>query len=212
MNFNDHSNLEGKHAYLSASKYHWINYSDEKFLENYNNMLAAEQGTRIHAYAEESIRLKLQRPAYFQDEEGNLILDENGNPIKDETTLTMYINDAIRFKMKPEQILYYSDYCFGTCDAISFTRNMLRIHDLKTGTIVKAHMEQLLIYTALFCLEYRKDPSKIKMELRIYQNNEIVYYNPDPKEIREIMDTIKRFNQMIIDIRGKGNADVTFDL
>ena len=50
-------------------------------------------------------------------------------------------------KMTPEQILYYSDNCFGTADAILFRNNFLRIHDLKTGKI-PAHMEQLEIYAS----------------------------------------------------------------
>lgn len=28
MNFNNHLNLEGQHAFLGASKYHWINYAE----------------------------------------------------------------------------------------------------------------------------------------------------------------------------------------
>jgi hypothetical protein len=28
--FNKHSNLAGQHAFLSASKYHWVNYTDQK--------------------------------------------------------------------------------------------------------------------------------------------------------------------------------------
>ena len=30
MIFNRHDELEGLHAFLSASNYHWINYSEEK--------------------------------------------------------------------------------------------------------------------------------------------------------------------------------------
>lgn len=37
---------------------------------------------------------------------------------------------------------------------------MLRIHDLKTG-ISPVHMDQLLIYAALFCLEYKIKPGSI---------------------------------------------------
>ena len=40
MNFNEHWNQVGKHAFLSASKYSWINYSEEKLVEAYNNYLA----------------------------------------------------------------------------------------------------------------------------------------------------------------------------
>ena len=34
MNFNNHSNLEGQHAFLGASKYHWINYGEDKVAEH----------------------------------------------------------------------------------------------------------------------------------------------------------------------------------
>lgn len=135
MDFNRHLDLEGQHAFLGASKYHWINYTDDKLAESYQNFLAVQRGTELHAFAAQAIRhgIKLQKSA---------------------KTLNMYVNDAIGFKMTPEQVLYYSENCFGTADAISFRNDFLRIHDLKTGT-VPAHMEQLRIYAALFCLEYQ---------------------------------------------------------
>ena len=108
---------------------------------------------------------------------------------KTKTTFNLYVNDAIAFKMQPEQILYYSENCFGTADAISFRNNMLRIHDLKTGEI-PAHMEQLEIYAALFCLEYSVKPENINIELRIYQNNECLVHNPESDKISFIMDKV----------------------
>ena len=66
---------------------------------------------------------------------------------------------------------------------------MLRIHDLKTGA-TPAHIEQLLIYAAFFCLEYRIKPGEIDIELRIYQNDEILYHKPEADEILPIMDKI----------------------
>ena len=41
MIWNDHSKLEGKHAFLSASKYSWVNYDENKLAESRNNFLAA---------------------------------------------------------------------------------------------------------------------------------------------------------------------------
>ena len=108
----------------------------------------------------------------------------------------MYVNDAIGFRMIPEQILFYSDNCFGTADAISFRNNSLRIHDLKTGA-TPAKMEQLMIYTALFCLEYKYKPSEIDIELRIYQNDDFTYFNPTPEHIVPIMDKIVTFDKII---------------
>ena len=102
--------------------------------------------------------------------------------------------------MIPEKILYYSENCFGTADAISFKNGLLRIHDLKTG-VIPAHIEQLLIYASLFCLEYRMNPSDIDIELRIYQNDEVVIHIPEADEIVPIMDKIKTFDRIINDIK-----------
>lgn len=181
MNFVKHSNLEGQHAFLGASKYHWINYSEEKISESYFNFLATQRGTVLHDFAAQCIRLGQKLP-------------------KSNKTLNMYVNDAIGYKMTPEQILYYSDNCFGTADSISFRGNLLRIHDLKTG-VVTAHMEQLIIYAALFCLEYKVKPADIETELRIYQSDEILYHKPTSEEIVPIMDKIITFDKIISRIK-----------
>lgn len=177
MKFVNHSNLEGCHAFLGASKYHWINYDDDKLAVSYNNFLAAQKGTELHAFAAQCIKLGQKLP-------------------RSTKTLNLYVNDAIGFKMTPEQVLYYSDNCFGTADAILFRDNMLRIHDLKTGTI-PAHMEQLMIYAALFCLEYKVKPGTIETELRIYQNDQIIVHNPQADEIVPIIDKIITFDKLI---------------
>lgn len=181
MNFNRHSNLEGQHAFLGASKYHWINYSEAKVADAYVKYLATQKGTMLHAFAAQCILLGQKLP-------------------KSRKTLNMYVNDAIGYKMTPEQILYYSPNCFGTADAISFRGNTLRIHDLKTGETT-THMEQLMVYAALFCLEYRVKPSEIEMELRIYQHDEILFHNPTVADILPIMDKIVTFDRVINKIR-----------
>ena len=107
-----------------------------------------------------------------------------------------YVNDAIGFKMKPEQILFYSYNCFGTADAICFRDDFLRIHDLKTG-VTPAHIEQLEVYAALFCLEYHIDPAKIEIELRLYQSNDILVHNPGADEIQPIMQKIIAFDRIL---------------
>lgn len=177
MEFREHHNLEGLHAFLGASKYHWINYDDEKMIQSYRNMTAAQRGTEMHEYAAMSIRLGQRLP-------------------KSKKTLCAYVNDAIGFRMRPEQILYYSENCFGTADAIAFRNDMLRIHDLKTGT-TPASIKQLEVYAALFCLEYRIQPKDIQMELRIYQNDEILIHSPEVDEIVPIMDKIIHFDKLI---------------
>lgn len=170
MKFNDHHNLVGQHAFLGASKYHWINYTDDKLIEAYTRFTAAQRGTVLHEFAAQCISLGQKLP-------------------RSRKTLNMYVNDAIGYHMQPEQVLYYSDNCFGTADAISFRNGLLRIHDLKTG-VIPAHMEQLLVYTAIFCLEYRVKPVEIETELRIYQNDEVLIHNPEVDEIVPIMDKI----------------------
>jgi len=102
--------------------------------------------------------------------------------------------------MTPEQILYYSPNCFGTTDTISFRNRFLRIHDYKSGATL-AKMEQLRVYTALFCLEYKVKPSEIDIELRIYQNNEVLYEHPEVDIILPIMDRIITFDKIITKIR-----------
>lgn len=184
MNFNKHYSLEGKHAFLGASKYHWINYDADKLVDSYTKFQATLNGTILHDFACQCITLGQKLP-------------------KSQKTLNMYVNDAIGFKMKPEQVLYYSDNCFGTADAIIFRNNLLRIHDLKTG-VTRARMEQLEIYAALFCLEYNKKPSDIDMELRIYQNNEIIVHNPTVEDILPIMDKIITFDKIIDKMKIEG--------
>lgn len=181
MHFNNHSNLEGAHAFLGASKYHWINYDEEKVAESYSKHLATLKGTELHEFAASCIRLGQKLP-------------------KSRKTLNSYVNDAIGFHMTPEQVLFYSENCFGTADAITFKNNLLRIHDLKTGQ-VPAHMEQLEIYAALFCLEYKFKPADIEMELRIYQSDDILVFNPTVEHIAPIMDKIITFDKVIDRIR-----------
>ena len=179
MQWNNHSLdvPEGAHAFLGASKYSWVNYDADKLISVYQNFLAAQRGTRIHAYAAESIRLGQKLP-------------------RSKKTLNMYVNDAIGFGMRPEQVLYYSPNAFGTADAIIFRDNILRIHDLKTGSI-PASLKQLEIYAALFCLEYHYKPKDIGMELRIYQNDDILIGSPDEETIAPIMDQIITFDKLI---------------
>lgn len=176
MRFNKHLNLRGEHAFLSPSQYHWINYTPNRLTERWTTAQAAAWGTAKHAYAEEQIR------------EGRLS-DHRG-------TVGMFINDAIRYRMTPEQILFYSENCFGTADAISFRYKTLRIFDLKTGEY-PGSVHQLEIYAALFCLEYDVDPFEIKIELRIYQDDEVLVYDADPEDIMFIIEKIQEFDKHI---------------
>jgi hypothetical protein len=170
-------NLEGLHAPFSPSQSSWLRYSDDKAMEVYLNKKAAEMGTKLHKWAQDTINLAIKQP-------------------KSKKTIYSYVNDAIGFKMDTEVVLYYSDRFFGTADSISFRNNLLRIHDLKTG-IKPVKMEQLLVYAALFCLEYKIKPGEIEMELRIYQNDEILYHYPTAEEILPIMDKIIHLDKLL---------------
>lgn len=184
MNFNEHWELKGKHAFLSASHYHWLNYDTDRLISVYQNWKAKERGTRLHEFACEAIQLGVKLS-------------------NSKRTLNRYVNDAIGFGMTPEVILYYSDNCFGTADTIKFDGRELRIHDLKTGK-TPASFHQLEIYAALFCLEYAVRPETIDIILRIYQMDETLEESPNPEDIAEIMETIVEFDRIIDGLRREG--------
>ena len=177
MNFATHSNLKGMHAFMSASNYHWLNYDKDKLITVYDNFNAANQGTVLHDFARQCIELGQRLPDY-------------------DITLNMYVNDAISFGLNPEVVLYYSDFCFGTADAINYKNGMLRIHDLKTG-VTPAKMDQLYIYAALFFLEYGIKPEETQIETRIYQNDIVTIENPTGSDIKQIMTKIIEFDKIL---------------
>ena len=179
MQFNIHKNLIGLHAPFTASQSSWLRYSDDKAIDIYLNRKAAEMGTKLHAWAKETIDLGLKQP-------------------RSKKTIYAYVNDAIGFKMDTEVVLFYSERFFGTADAISFRDNMLRIHDLKTGKVgkIEDHMEQIEVYAALFCLEYKVKPGEIDMELRVYKNDEVFIHNPTAEDILPIMDKIVHLDKL----------------
>lgn len=186
MIWNDHSREvpEGSHAFLGASNYHWLNYTEEKLIDIYTNMKAKEKGTELHELACSLIKNGIKLP-------------------NTKKTLNQYVNDAIGFKLSPERVLYYSSNCFGTADAIGYSqkKQILRIHDLKTGKI-PASLHQLEIYAALFCLEYGIKPGDLKLiELRIYQNDDILIGMPEADDILPIMDKIITFDKIIEKIK-----------
>lgn len=199
MIFNKHSELEGRHAILSPSKPYWMNYDDDSLGRYFTSTYATEIGTLVHEYACDRIRFKLPLDVENDEAKTGLLMHllKNGIPFRaielDRIfqNVVPYVNDAIGYQMDPEVHLKYSELCFGTADAIGVRRNQLRIHDLKTGTS-PAHMDQLLIYSALFFHEYKRDykPKTMKVELRIYQNNDIIIHQPEPEEIIRAMDTI----------------------
>lgn len=188
MNFNKHLNLEGKHAFLGASKYSWLNYDSDKLCESYRNMQAKYRGTQLHEFAKTCIKMGQKLPSAHK-------------------TLNMFVNDAIGYRMEPEQVLYFSDNCFGTADAISFKERTkkLRIHDLKTG-VTPASMKQLYIYTALFCLEYAMDPHSMDIELRIYQFDDVEIDIPEVTDILHTMQKIRDFDLLLKDLKSEEDS------
>jgi len=171
MRFNTHYALADSHAFLAPSKPAWLKYDDAKLDRVFFASEAAKRGTALHDLAERLISL------------GQTLT-------KNTKTLNMYVNDAIGFHMTPEQTLVYSPNCFGKADAIGFRSEKLRIHDLKTGVTQTSFM-QLMVYAALFCLEYHIRPFEIETELRIYQNDEMKSLIPDPIDISSVMEIIK---------------------
>ena len=183
MNFNKHLYLEGTHAPFGASKSSWLRYSDDKVVDVYKKRKAAEIGTRLHAWAKETIDLGIKQP-------------------RSKKTLYAYVNDAIGFKMSTEVVLYYSERFYGTADTISFRyesrneKDTLRIHDYKSGEN-PVSMEQLEVYAALFCLEYHRKPEDICIELRLYQNDDVVCHIPEPEDINQIMNKIIHIDRLL---------------
>jgi hypothetical protein len=178
--WNEHRNLRGKHSFLSPSGYHWINYDRQKLRNSYLNAQKKEEGTQLHALASELIERRIK-------------------VAKLKRTFNIFVNDSIAYGMESEMPLYYSEFCFGTADTISYKDGTLRIFDLKTGD-TKASFMQLDIYAALFCLEYELHPDNIIFIERIYQHNEYTENHPDPSYILEIMGRIVERDEWLTEL------------
>lgn len=187
MRFNKHPYLDGRHATFSPSSPAWMNYDDDKLFSRLNTMRAAELGTRRHNVAAELIRLGIRQA-------------------KTASVFNRYVNDAIGWKLTPEQPLFYSENFFGTADAIGYNHRtkVLRISDYKSG-VIQAKINQLEGYAALFCLEYNFKPMDLaRIELRIYQEPEVLLFEGDPHKITQIMSTIQHFDRLIDEHRAEG--------
>lgn len=189
--FNYHGALSGKHSILSPSKYTWANKEDAVFYDWYNSEAAKEYGTKQHALASMLIKMGQKLPQTRQ-------------------TLNMFVNDSLKFDCSSEVTLFYSEFCFGAADAIRYLpdKHDLLVMDLKTGLKIAGHMEQLYIYSALFCLEYHIRPGDLKFTTRIYQFNEIREERPSVDEIAHLMDSIISKDKLIRDIRAAQGLDL----
>lgn len=210
MIFKKHSELEGRHAILSASSWRWVNDDIESLTKRICSQYLTSIGTILHDIARKHIKHRIKLNKY---DKKNVMLElvEQGIPAMVIDTinfdsmyenLMQYVNDCVAFKMTPEVVLAYSRNFFGTADAIKYDEEsrFLRIHDFKSGT-TPAHMEQLLIYVALFCLEYGIKPNSIQTELRIYQGGEITIYEPPTEQINQIIETIITFDNFMTKMR-----------
>ena len=206
----DHSRdiQAGAHALLGGSRYSWLNYDENKLFNYVASSYATTIGTLIHDLAANLIKHQIKVNKSDAKKMIMLHLLENKVPrsvIDIERYLenfVAYVNDAIGFGMRPEQVLKYSDNAFGTCDAIHFNdkKRFLRIHDYKSG-VTEPSLHQLEIYTALFCLEYKVLPKDISTELRIYWNGEMITGLPTAADIVPIMDKIVTFDKYITNIK-----------
>jgi len=212
--YNDHRRLEGKHAYLGCSQSSWENRDDEQLVQMYYSKFASEVGTAVHAFAQNCIvnKIKLRKTDdhlidYFLKVEwpsekykGSKIPPGAYDSRMLIETVSLFVNDAIGFRMDSEVILAYNeDYAFGTSDAFSCDEasKTIRVHDLKTG-VHPVKMNQLLLYAAQYCLEYGKNPKDYHFELRVYQGGEIIEYFPVADEIIEKMQNIVHATKVLI--------------
>jgi len=178
--FHKHPELVDKHAFLSPSSHAWQRYTPDHLLDVYSNMQKKEMGTRIHAFVSEAINLGIKLGTSH-------------------TSVNLFVNDAIGFHMSSEVPLYYSDYIFGTADAISFneTTMELRIHDLKTGNQPVRSFEQLDAYAALFLHEYNQSPYDVTIIQRLYQNSDYTEQIADTASNAALMATMVDFTKLL---------------
>lgn len=179
MEWNKHLELTGLHAPFSASGYHWVNYDAPKLIRTYRNLKKKDEGTHIHNVA-------------------SILINDRIRVEEKPKAFNMFVNDSIDMRMKSEQVLYYSRFFFGTADAIKYDvrRKELHIYDLKTGS-TKPSFTQLDIYAALFCLEYNIKPEKLYFQTRLYQFDGCTINEPDPSDIRDLMERIKEFDHIL---------------
>ena len=198
-----------EHAVFGGSKYSPLSWKEEEFEDKADQFIrsyyAQTIGTLIHAEAKTLIdkKLKLNKSTASFDIRRTLlnagIPEGLIDPSRYIDTLVPYVNDAIGFNMIAEKkLIPFMDnpsWEWGTCDAISYSENLheLRIHDLKTG-VMPASMDQLLLYSAFFFLNYDIDPNDTYVELRIYQSGEVTGFKPTPNDILPVIDRYQKLN------------------
>lgn len=213
MIWNEHSELRGKHAVFAPSNPSFLNYSlsresEDVIFQRFASQYSSQIGTIVHDFAEERI---LYNQKLHKTNKSDLLirlLKAGIPPIVIDldyifANLIPYVNDAISFRMDPEVVLKYSDDCFGTTDAICYRDKELVIHDLKTGKM-PVHMDQLLVYAALFFLEYKLSPNTTSTVLRIYQASDILEDRPEAERIKAAMEQIVELDKKVKKWKAEG--------
>lgn len=217
MGLQENLKLKGQHALFSPSQPAWLNYNDDEFINKLTGKYRSNLGTEIHEWSAVQINLghkvtslreiykdvethiyeKYSSTDYGLSSYGHTLL-HNMKYIPEETfsTVKTYINDCVALKMDTEVLVDFSDNFFGTADAIRFDGKALKVFDLKTGSS-PAKIEQPLIYACLYLLKYRLAAESISVEVRIYQNNDILRAIPEPNDLIPIMNKIIHFDSIM---------------
>lgn len=187
--WNNHQELEGTHSFLSPSNNSWLRYTEDKLISTYRKHRAKEEGTILHEFASQAINLGIK------------LKEEN-------STLNLFVNDCIDEYIHSEVLLYYSEYCYGTADGIKYDRpnKHIIIADLKNGSSHKSltkFEDQLSVYAALMCLEYKLDPLDHTYEGRIYVSNAKSITSIDPEYVLMIMNKIILFSTILEETRNE---------
>lgn len=216
MQWHDHSKdfPEGMHLFLSpSSAKSWGAKTKEELFDAYVSKCAADIGTAVHEKAADYIRFRQKITNHQKTDLWIHLLKSHipSNVIDIDylfDNFKLYVNDSVQFGMRPEVGLRYNENAGGHCDAISFRRDVLRIHDLKTGKR-EAGFEQLEAYAALFCLEYGHDPSELRgINLRIYQNGEFREEEPSPDLIHNWIIDIQEKEEYVTAFLKEGRYGV----
>ena len=186
--------IQDKHALFSPSEKAWIRYDKEKIVNKVQQAEAILRGTLLHELAASCIKLKVT------------LGKENG-------IISEYVQDCIQCGCETERQVYYSEYIYGTADAIRFDvdARLLYIFDLKTGEKA-VPIDQVLIYAAIWCLEHGISPEDINYDLRIYSNTRPIRLATEESgpqvaaQVRKAMDQIVFVNNTTLEYKGGHDA------
>ena len=218
MNFQTFSQNTDEHAPFSPSSPSWANMTDDEIVNAWKNKYRAAIGTDIHEWASTEIKCG-NKPGSVREVARSIrhhIYDKyENNPDYRDIILShlkylpneaygsakSFVTDSVTLGMDSEVKVGYSFFFNGAADAIKLENKLLRVFDLKTGSML-AKPEQLYIYCAEFCLQHRINPIEISFEIRIYQNDEIFGDKPSGSDILALMDNIAHKNKVLTKFEG----------